>query len=77
MAITSRQHYCPTCYGTKLTSNALLRWCSEHRIERHCIAPGKPKQNGFAQSFNARSRDELLNETILRNLAQASVVFAA
>ncbi|WP_146612705.1 DDE-type integrase/transposase/recombinase, partial [Paracoccus sediminilitoris] len=28
--------------GTELTSNAILRWCSEHGIEWHYIAPGKP-----------------------------------
>ncbi len=28
--------------GTELTSNAILRWCSEHRIEWHCIASRCP-----------------------------------
>jgi transposase InsO family protein len=32
--------------GTELTSNAILAWCAEHRIEWHYIAPGKPMQNG-------------------------------
>ena len=36
--------------GTELTSNAILRWCSEQRIEWHYIAPGKPMQNGFVES---------------------------
>ena len=54
--------------GTELTSNAILRWCSEQRIEWHYIAPGKPMQNGFVESFNGRMRDELLNETMFRNL---------
>ena len=65
------------CYGTELTSNAILRWCSEHRIEWHYIAPGKPMQNGFVESFNGRMRDELLNETMFRNLAHARVVIPA
>ena len=34
------------------------------RIEWHYIAPGKPMQNGFIESFNGRLRDELLNETL-------------
>jgi putative transposase len=34
----------------------------------HYIAPGKPQQNGFNQSFNGRLRDELLNETPFRSL---------
>ena len=63
--------------GTELTSNAILRWCSEQRIEWHYIAPGKPMQNGFVESFNGRMRDELLNETMFRNLAHARVVIAA
>ena len=40
--------------GTELTSNAILRWCSEQRIEWHYIAPGKPMQNGFVESFMYR-----------------------
>ncbi len=31
-------------------------------------------QNGFAESFNGRMRDELLNETMFRNLAHARIV---
>ncbi|WP_323772210.1 IS3 family transposase [Antarctobacter sp.] len=63
--------------GTELTSNAILRWCSENRVEWHYIAPGKPMQNGFVESFNGRMRDELLNETMFRNLAHARVVISA
>ena len=34
-------------------------------------------QNGFVESFNGRMRDELLNETMFRNLAHARVVISA
>src|ERR1700738_4519244 len=47
-------------HGTELTSNAILAWCAEHRIDWHYIAPGKPTQNGFCENFNGRMRDELL-----------------
>lgn len=50
--------------GTELTSNAILKWCAETKIEWHYIAPGKPMQNGFVESFNGRMRDEFLNETL-------------
>jgi putative transposase len=30
----------------------------------HYIAPGKPMQNGFVESFNGRLRDECLNERL-------------
>ena len=63
--------------GTELTSNAILKWCAEHKIEWHCIAPGKPMQNGFVESFNGRMRDEFLNETLFRNLAHARDLIAA
>lgn len=63
--------------GTELTSNAILTFAATHRVEWHYIAPGKPMQNGFVESFNGRMRDELLNETMFRNLAHAKVVIAA
>ena len=62
--------------GTELTLNAILKWCAEHKIEWHYIAPGKPMQNGFVESFNRRMRDEFLNETLLRNLAHARDLIA-
>ena len=39
--------------GTELTSNAILKWCAEYKIEWHYIAPGKPMQNGFAEASTA------------------------
>ena len=54
--------------GTELTSNAILTWADERRVGWHYIAPGKPIQNAFVESFNARLRDELLNETLFRSL---------
>jgi putative transposase len=57
--------------GTELTSNAILKWCAEHKIEWHCIAPGKPMQNGLVESFYGRMRYEFFNETLFRNLAHA------
>ena len=33
--------------GTELTSNAILKWQEERKVEWHYIAPGKPMQNGF------------------------------
>lgn len=57
--------------GTELTSNAILAWADETRIGWHYIAPGKPVQNAFIESFNGRLRDEFLNETLFRSLHQA------
>lgn len=59
--------------GSELTSNAILAWADQARVEWHYIAPGKPMQNAFIESFNGRLRDELLNETLFTSLAQARV----
>ena len=40
----------------------------------HYIAPGKPVQNAFAESFIGRLRDELLNETLFRSLPHVRTV---
>jgi putative transposase len=57
--------------GTELTSMAILSWCQRTGVEWHYIAPGKPMQNGFVESFNGRFRDELLNETLFSSLGEA------
>ena len=62
--------------GTELTSNAVLAWCGDVGIEWHYIAPGKPTQNGFVESFNGRMRDELLNETLFFTLGQTRAILA-
>jgi transposase InsO family protein len=46
--------------GTEFTSNAMLAWAQDNRIVWRFIAPGKPMQNGFCESFNGRMRDESL-----------------
>jgi putative transposase len=62
--------------GTELTSNAILEWADERQVGWHYIAPGKPQQNGFSESFNGRLRDELLNETLFRSLVDARAKLA-
>jgi len=64
-------------HGTEFTSNAILGWATDHRVEWHYIAPGKPMQNGFVESFNGRMRDELLNETLFLNLDHARLLIGA
>jgi putative transposase len=54
--------------GTELTSVAILAWAENRKVGWHYIAPGKPTQNAFIESFNGKLRDELLNETIFISL---------
>jgi len=63
--------------GTELTSRAILGWQQDHGIEWHYIAPGKPTQNSFIESFNGRLRDECLNEHLFANLAEARRIIEA
>ena len=63
--------------GTELTSNAILTWQQATGIQWHYIAPGKPMQNGFVESFNGRLRDECLNEHMFSSLAEARQIIEA
>ena len=63
--------------GTEFTSNAILSWAKEHGIEWHYIAPGRPMQNGYIESFNGRMRDELLNESLFVDLDHARQLISA
>ena len=70
-AIASQSASFQRCYGTEFTSMAILKWVQETGIDWHYIAPGKPRQNGFIESFNGKLRDECLNETLFGTLRGA------
>ena len=57
-----------------MTSRAILEWTNRTGLAWHYIAPGKPQQNGFVESFNGRLRDECLNEEVFASLAEARTV---
>ena len=54
----------------EFTSNAMLVW-RRIMVSWHYIAPGRPMQNGYIESFNGRMRDELFNESRFIDLGQA------
>lgn len=60
--------------GTEFTSHAILDWSRERSVNWHYIAPGKPSQNGYIESFNGKLRDECLNENLFSSLMQARFV---
>ena len=62
--------------GTELTSMAILKWSQERAVDWHYIAPGKPTQNAFVESFNGRLRDECLNETLFTSVRHARTELA-
>jgi hypothetical protein len=61
---------------TEKHGNLLHADPQDRRIKWHYIAPGKPQQNGYVESFNGRLRDECLNETLFASLAHARSVLA-
>jgi putative transposase len=57
--------------GPEMTSRALDQWAYERGIRLRFIAPGKPVQNCYIESFNGRLRDECLNQHWFRSLSDA------
>jgi putative transposase len=66
----ARPLLCVSDNGTELTSIAILSWSQQSQVGWHYIAPGKPQQNAFAESFIGR-------ETLFTSLRQARAVLAA
>lgn len=56
---------------SRFTSNAILLWAKQTGVEWHSIASGRPMQNGIFEAFDGRMRDELLDETLFRDLDHA------
>ena len=57
--------------GPEFTSKAFDAWCYERGIEHYFIRPGKPIENAFAEAFNGRVRDELLNQHCFTSVRHA------
>jgi len=60
--------------GPEFISKALDLWAVENKVRLRFIAPGKPVQNAFIESFNGRLRDECLNEHVFVNVHNAQQV---
>ena len=57
--------------GPEFRSRAVVSWCQSNGVALCFIAPGKPTQNAFVESFNRTLRDECLNEHWFRDLEDA------
>jgi putative transposase len=55
--------------GPENVASAMLQWSIDHQVLLHFIDPGKPAQNAWIESFNARVRDEFLNVQVFWGLA--------
>ncbi len=57
--------------GPEFTSKVMAEWCDKNEVQLHFIKPGKPIENAFIESFNARVRDECLNQNLFMNIDHA------
>jgi len=60
--------------GGEFIANELQRWLKGNQSSTIYITPGHPWENGFAESFNGKFKDECLNEEIFLNCEEAQVV---
>jgi len=60
--------------GPEFIAGALKTAFKEHGIKTHYIEPGSPWQNPFIESFNARLRDEVLNQEMFGSVTEARVL---
>jgi len=63
--------------GPEFIGRALDQWADAHGIELHFIAPGKPVQNAYIESFHRSFRDECLNESWFLSVADARRIIEA
>ena len=63
--------------GPEFTAQAIQRWLEQLDIEALYIEPGSPWENGYAESFHSRFRDELLATEEFESVATARKLSAA
>jgi len=57
--------------GSEFTAKEMQKWLEKAEVETLYIAPGAPWQNGYAESFNSRVRDEFLEMNYFHTLKEA------
>ncbi len=62
--------------GGEFIAHAIMRLAEISGVEMLYIAPGSPWENGYAESFHSRLRDELLNAEVFDGLCDAKALAA-
>lgn len=60
--------------GSEFTAKAVRDWLTKLGVQTLFIEPGSPWENGYAESFIGKMRDELLNREIFYTLHEARVL---
>lgn len=62
--------------GGEFIAKAITRLAAITGVEMLSIAPGSPWENGYAESFHGRLRDELLNAEVFADVREAKALAA-
>jgi len=62
--------------GPEFIARAIRSWLAHAGVGTLYVEPGAPWENGYAESFHARLRDELLNAESFANLREAQALGA-
>jgi transposase InsO family protein len=60
--------------GPEFIAKAICSWLESARVKTLYIEPGAPWENGYAESFHGRLRDELLDAELFTCLAEAKML---
>jgi len=60
--------------GPEFIARLVQEWLAKRQVGTLYITPGSPWQNGYAESFHGKLRDECLNREVFTSLAEARVV---
>jgi putative transposase len=63
--------------GPEFVAQAIRRWLAQVEVETLYVEPGSPWENGYAESFHSRLRDEFLALEVFESLAAARKLTAA
>lgn len=57
--------------GPEFVSRAIQAWLEKLQIQTLYVAPGSPWENGYAESFHSKLRDEFLQREVFETLSSA------
>lgn len=60
--------------GSEFIAEEVKNWMQSLGVDTLYIAPGAPWQNGYAESFHSRMRDEFLEMNYFNNVAEAKAL---
>ena len=74
MKLYGKPQYLRSDNGAEFTAGAVMRWLRDQNVGPAFIAPGRPWQNGYVESFHGKLRDECLNREWFHDVREARVI---